>query len=47
MPEGNQDHGGIPLSPAVALGSLDQLLDLTLGQMLTRPQAQHSDAAMV
>ena len=26
----------VPLAPAVALGGLDQLLDLTLGQMLAR-----------
>jgi hypothetical protein len=28
MPEADQDHGGVPLPMAVALGSLDQLLDL-------------------
>ena len=30
MPEGNQDHRGIPLPPAIALGGLDQLFDFTL-----------------
>lgn len=37
MSEGQEDHGGVPLAPAVALGGLDQLLNLTLGQMLARP----------
>ena len=37
MPEGDQDHGGIALAPAIAPGGSDQLLDLALGQMLARP----------
>src|SRR3974377_1109263 len=36
MPEGYLDHGAVPLSPAVALGSLDELLDFPFGQMLAR-----------
>ena len=38
MPEGNQDHGRVPLAPTVGLGGLDELLNLTLGQMLTWPE---------
>jgi hypothetical protein len=38
MPGGDQDHGGVAVAVAVALGGLDQLLDLTLGQMLSGPQ---------
>ena len=37
MPEGNQDHGAVALRPAVALGRLDQLADLALGQVFARP----------
>ena len=33
MPEGDQDHGAVALAVAIALGSLDQLLDLALGQV--------------
>jgi hypothetical protein len=33
MPEGNQDHGGIPGAVPIALGGIDQLLDLALGQV--------------
>ena len=36
MPEGYQDHGAVALPPAVALGGLDQLLDLALGQVFPR-----------
>ena len=37
MAIGDQDHGGIAVAPAVALGGLDQLLDLGLGQVLAGP----------
>jgi hypothetical protein len=37
VPERQEDHGRIPLGPTVALGGLDELLDLTLGQMLPWP----------
>jgi hypothetical protein len=36
--EGNQKHCAVPLSPTIALDGLDELLDLTLGQMLSRPK---------
>jgi hypothetical protein len=36
MPEGNQDHGRVPLAPPIALGGLDELLNLTLDQVLPR-----------
>src|SRR6476620_3328159 len=38
MPVGDQDHGGVAMPPAVALGGLDQLLDFALRQMLARTQ---------
>ena len=34
MAEGQQDHGGVPMRPAIALAPFDQLLDLALGQVL-------------
>src|SRR5262249_24068889 len=34
MPEGQQDHGGVAMAPAVVPGSLNQPLDLALGQVL-------------
>jgi hypothetical protein len=34
MPEADLDHGGIALAIAVALGDLDQALDLVLGEVL-------------
>ena len=37
MPEGDQDHGGIALAPAIARGRSNQLLNLALGQM-PRPE---------
>jgi len=40
MPEGDQDHGGVALPPAIALGCFDQLLHLALGQMLARPDVR-------
>jgi hypothetical protein len=33
MPEGHQKHRTVPLTPAVALGGLDQLLDFALGEV--------------
>jgi hypothetical protein len=33
MTVGDQDHGGIAMPPAVRSGRLEQLLDLTLGQV--------------
>jgi hypothetical protein len=36
MTEGDEEHGRVTLTPAIALSGCDQLLDLTLGQMLTR-----------
>jgi len=38
MPVCHQDHGGVTVAVAVALGCLDQALDLGLGQILPRPQ---------
>ena len=35
--EGDQDHGGIALALAIAPGGSDQLLNLSLCQMLARP----------
>jgi len=37
MPIGDQDHGRIAMTVAVALRGLDQLLDLGLGQVLPLP----------
>jgi hypothetical protein len=34
MPIGDQEHGGVALTPAVALGCLEQALDFGLGQEL-------------
>jgi hypothetical protein len=34
MPEADQDHGRIALAMAVALGRLDQSVDLKLGEVL-------------
>src|SRR6516164_11463927 len=36
MPEAKQQHCAVALSPAVAPGGVDQFIDLTLGQMLSR-----------
>jgi hypothetical protein len=38
VPEGDQDHRRVALAPAVALGGLDQLVDLTLGEMFAWPE---------
>ena len=37
MAEGNQDHGGIPVTPAIGLGGIDQPIDLGAGQVLPGP----------
>jgi hypothetical protein len=34
---GHQNHGGVAVAPAVALGSLDQALDLAVCQILAGP----------
>src|SRR5262245_11042359 len=34
MPEGHQDHGLVPVRPAIALTALDEPLDLAFGQVL-------------
>ena len=38
MPEGDQDHGRVPVAVPIALGGLDQLVNLALSQMLACPQ---------
>ena len=38
VPIGDEDHGGVAVTPAVLAGRLDQLLDLGLGQVLAGPQ---------
>ena len=38
VPEGEQDHGGVAVTVAVAPGSLDQRLDLVGGQVLPGSQ---------
>ena len=35
--EGDKDHGGIPVTPAIGLGGIDQPIDLGAGQVLPRP----------
>src|ERR1700733_5193521 len=37
MSKGDEDHGGVTVSPAVALHGFDKPFDLALGQMLPRP----------
>jgi hypothetical protein len=32
MAEGDKDHGGIPVTPAIGLGDIDQPIDLGAGQ---------------
>jgi hypothetical protein len=34
---GDQDGRGVPMAPAVFLGSLNELLDFPLGKVLARP----------
>ena len=36
VPEGDQDHGRVPMAVAVGLGGLDQRLDLAGRQVLAR-----------
>jgi hypothetical protein len=36
VPEGNQDHSGIPVAVPVIAYGLDEALDLFLGQVLPR-----------
>src|SRR5260370_42542316 len=38
MAVGHQDHGGVPVGPAVALGSREQSFNFSLGQVLTGPK---------
>jgi hypothetical protein len=38
MPEGDEEHGRVTLTPAIALSGCHQLLDLTLGSVFTRPK---------
>jgi hypothetical protein len=38
VPEGHQEHCAVALAPAIALGGLDQLLDLTLGEVFAWPK---------
>ena len=35
--EGDKDHGGIPVTPAIGLGGIDQPIDLGAGQVLAGP----------
>ena len=35
--EGDKDHGGIPVTPAIGLGGIDQPIDLGASQVLPRP----------
>ena len=37
MAEGDEDHGAIPMTPAIGLGGVDQPIDLDAGQVLPRP----------
>ncbi len=38
VPVGHEDHGGVPVAPAVAPGGFHQPLDLGLGQILAGAQ---------
>ena len=38
MPVGHQDHAGVAVAVAIALGRRDQPLDLMLGEVFARPQ---------
>ena len=50
--EGDEDHGGIPVTPAIGPGGIDQLIDLGAGQVLPRPigrvrlSPRHSDCSI-
>ena len=35
--EGDKDHGGIPVTPAIGLGGIDQPIDLGASQVLPGP----------
>jgi hypothetical protein len=37
VPEGQQDHGGVAVAPAVFFGGLNQPLHFPLGQVLAGP----------
>jgi hypothetical protein len=38
MAVGHQDHRGVPVGPAVPLGSREQPFNFSLGQVLTGPK---------
>jgi hypothetical protein len=38
MPIGHEQHGGVPVAVAIALGRLSQPLDLMLGEIFAAPQ---------
>ena len=50
--EGDKDHGGIPVTPAIGLGGIDQPIDLGAGQVLPRPidrvrfSSRHGDCSI-
>ena len=50
--EGDKDHGGIPVTPAIGLGGFNQPIDLGAGQVLPRPidrvrfSSWHSDCSI-
>ena len=35
---GHEDHGGVPMAPPVSLARIHEPLDLSLGEVLARPQ---------
>ena len=45
VPVSDEDHGRVPVAPAVARGRLDEPHDLDLGQMLPGPQLRVGPAA--
>ena len=50
--EGDKDHGGVPVTPAIGLGGTNQPIDLGAGQVLPRPigrvrfSSRHSDCSI-
>ena len=52
MAEGDKDHGGIPVTPAIGLGGINQPIDLGAGQVLPSPidrvrfSPRHSDCSI-
>ena len=50
--EGDKDHGGIPVTPAIGLGGIDHPIDLGAGQVLPSPidqvrfSSRHSDCSI-